>query len=76
MDKTAYADAWTEGEEDAPAQNAVAAAAKKAAATDKDAYITAYADLEDGKAAKGEDVKDKDVKDKAKAKSKDEEKSA
>lgn len=71
MDKTEYASAWSEGEEDAPAQNAVAAAAKKVTATDREAYITAYADLEDGKAAKGEDVKDK-----PKAKAEDEEKSA
>lgn len=71
MDKTDYASAWTEGEDDAPAQNAVAAAAKKTAATDREAYITAYADLEDGKAAKGEDVKAK-----TKAEDEDEEKSA
>jgi hypothetical protein len=69
MDKTEYTSAWTEGEEDAPAQNAVAAAAKKTAATDREAYITAYADLEDGKSKNAEDVKDK-------PKAKDEEKSA
>ena len=65
MADTEYAAAWAE--EDAPAQNAVMAAAKKTAATEKDEYITAYADLEDGKSKNAEDVKD------AKAK-KDEEK--
>jgi|SanBayMetagenome_1026888.scaffolds.fasta_scaffold14787_3 hypothetical protein len=67
MADTEYAAAWAE--EDSPAENAVMAAAKKVSATEKAEYITAYADLEDGKSKKAEDVKD------AKAK-KDEEKSA
>lgn len=65
MADTEYAAAWAE--EDAPAQNAVMAAAKKTAATEKDEYITAYADLEDGKSKNAEDVKSKDKKDEEKA---------
>lgn len=56
-DKNEYAEAWAE--EDSPAENAVAAAAKKAASVEKDAYITAYADLEDGKSRNAEDAKGK-----------------
>ena len=61
-DKNEYAEAWAE--EDSPAENAVAAAAKKAASIEKDAYITAYADLEDGE--DGESRSAEDVKAKAK----------
>lgn len=65
MADTEYAAAWAE--EDSPAENAVMAAAKKVAATEKDEYITAYADLEDGKSKNAEDVKSKDKKDEEKA---------
>lgn len=54
-----YSDAWIEGEENHPVENAVAAAKKKADVSEKDEYITAYADLEDGKSANAEDVKKK-----------------
>lgn len=64
-DTNEYAAAWAE--EDSPAENAVAAAAKKAAAVEKDAYITAYADLEDGKSKNAEDVKGKGKKDEEKS---------
>lgn len=57
MADTEYADAWAE--EDAPAQNAVMAAAKKASASDRDEYITAYVDLEDGRSINAEDAKPK-----------------
>lgn len=56
-DTNEYAEAWAE--EDAPAENAVAAAAKKVATDEKSEYITAYADLEDGKSQNAESVKDK-----------------
>jgi hypothetical protein len=60
-----YSDAWVEGEEGHPAENAVAAAAKKAAVTAQDEYITAYADLDGGQSVNGEDVKTVKPKDKA-----------
>lgn len=63
-----YADAWVEGETDHPVENAVAAAAKKAAATAKDEYITAYADIDAGMSVNGEDLKDVKPKDKTQVK--------
>lgn len=60
-----YSDAWTEDESEQPAQNAVAAAKKKSDATEKDAYITAYSDLDAGQSMNGEDLKDVTPKDKA-----------
>lgn len=46
MDKTDYEAAWHEGEQNAPAENAVAAAKKKAYLDEKGEYITAYSDLD------------------------------
>ena len=63
-----YAEAWSEGETDQPAQNAVAAAAKKAATTAQDEYITAYSDLDAGMSVNGEDLKTVKPKDKAQVK--------
>lgn len=63
-----YTDAWKEGEENSPAENAVAAAAKKSASDSKDEYITAYSDLDAGMSVNGEDLKDVKPKDKAQEK--------
>ena len=63
-----YADAWQEGEENHPAQNAVAAAAKRAASDAQAEYITAYADIDAGMSVNGEDVKTIKPKDKAQEK--------
>jgi hypothetical protein len=63
-----YADAWVEGEADHPVENAVSAAAKKAAATAKDEYITAYSDLDAGMSVNGEDLKTVKPKDKTQVK--------
>lgn len=63
-----YADAWVEGETDHPVENAVAAAAKKAAATAQDEYITAYSDIDGGQSVNGEDLKTVTPKDKAQVK--------
>lgn len=63
-DTNEYTDAWVEGEENHPVENAVAAAAKKATSTERGDYITAYADLEDEKSVNGEDVKMAKPKDK------------
>ena len=63
-----YADAWVEGEDNHPVENAVAAAAKKTAATAKDEYITAYTDLDAGQSVNGEDLKSVKPKDKTQEK--------
>lgn len=63
-----YADAWHEGEQDKPVQNAVAAAAKKAAVSAQDEYITAYSDLDAGMSVNGEDLKTVKPKDKTQVK--------
>jgi hypothetical protein len=47
-----YTDAWKEGEESHPVENAVAAAKKKTDVTEKDEYITAF--TEDEKKDKAE----------------------
>jgi hypothetical protein len=59
-----YTDAWHEGEEGHPVENAVAAAAKKVATTERDEYITAYADIDAGQSVNGEDLKDVKLKNK------------
>ena len=63
-----YTDAWVEGEDNHPVENAVAAAAKKTAATAQDEYITAYADLDAGMSVNGEDLKTVKPKDKTQVK--------
>lgn len=63
-----YTDAWIEGEEGHPVENAVAAAAKKTSTTAKDEYITAYADLDAGQSVNGEDLKTVKPKDKTQEK--------
>lgn len=62
-----YVTAWAEGEEGGPATDAVAAA-KKAATSERDEYITAYADLDAGQSVNGEDLKDVEPKDKTQEK--------
>lgn len=59
-----YQAAWADGEEGTPAETAVAAAKKKSDVTEKDAYITAYTDLDAGQSVNGEDLKDVTPKDK------------
>lgn len=66
--KTEYADAWKEGEDDHPVENAVAAAAKKVTTGEKDEYITAYTDLDAGMSVNGEDLKTVKPKDKSQEK--------
>lgn len=66
-DKNEYAEAWAEdGEKAAETEGTKMVAAKKASdASEKDAYITAYADIDAGKTMNGEDVKDVTPKDKS-----------
>ena len=64
-DTTEYADAWGEDEQDSPAQNAVTAAAKKAATDAHAEYVSAF----DGEPEKQvDDSEDEKAIDKAKAK--------
>jgi hypothetical protein len=59
MTEKTYEEAWAEDGEAAEAKANPLAAAKKAAdAAEKDAYITAYDDIDGGKTANGEDLKD------------------
>lgn len=67
-DTNEYTDAWKEGEENHPVENAVAAAAKKISTGEKDEYITAYTDLDAGMSVNGEDLKTVKPKDKAQEK--------
>lgn len=67
-DKTEYETAWAEGDEEKKTTTAgdKMIAAKKAADTaENDAYITAYADIDNGQSVNGEDVKTVTPKDKA-----------
>lgn len=64
QDKDEYTSAWADGEEGMTSENAVATAKKKSDATEKDAYVTAYTDLDTGKSVNGEDLKNVTPKDK------------
>jgi len=66
-DKNEYESAWTEGADEAKeTEGTKLMAAKKASdASEKDAYITAYADIDAGQSVNGEDVKDVTPKDKS-----------
>lgn len=64
-----YESAWNEGDTAKPAVNALAAAKKVTDAAEKDAYVTAYADVDSGMLVNGEDLKDAKPKDKAQDKS-------
>jgi hypothetical protein len=65
-DKTEYESAWDEGTEAAPeTAGAKLIAAKKAAdSAEADAYVTAYADIDNGQSVNGEDLKTVKPKDK------------
>lgn len=66
MTEKSYEEAWAEDGEAAEAKANPLAAAKKAAdAAEKDAYVTAFSDIEGGQSVNGEDLKDVTPKDKA-----------
>ena len=57
-DNTEYESAWAEGDEaETPKANPLAAAKKASDAAENDAYITAYADIDNGQSVNGEDLK-------------------
>jgi hypothetical protein len=66
-DKNEYESAWAEGTEEAAetAGSKMVAAKKASDASEKDAYITAYADIDAGQSVNGETLKDVKPKDKS-----------
>ena len=66
-DKNEYEAAWTEGDEEKKqtAGDKLVAAKKASDAAEADAYITAYADIDNGASVNGEDVKTVTPKDKS-----------